>query len=275
MFLSMAACIVGMLLFLHITFYVSGLTSRSGLPGFFMSLWSELSEPLVCMLLWLGVAVLASFIERAWKRLERLRFSAASGNERLRALNQPWLDAEALQLPITITLRMARICAFSAALVFFIAMLLFLLVTDLVNPVGRTLLANWPVNVIALIVLAGSAWGMYVLSMRKRTRIEVSANGIRVYQNKYVDACVSWQDARLFACYATPVLHHPDAALIYELSSRKSLVRWSCAQRAGSPWQMWAALIPFEEHRAQMHALAALITARTGLTLYDLRREPQ
>lgn len=153
-------------------------------------------------------------------------------------------------------------------------MILFLLVTDLVNPVGRTVLAGWPVNIIVLTVLAGLAWGIYLLSTRRRTHIELSASGIRVYQNTHLDARISWQDARLFACYVAPTVHRTDAELTYELSSGSNLVRWSCAQRAGSPWQMWTAPIPFEEHRAQMRALAELITARTGLTLYDLRREP-
>lgn len=271
MFLGIAAFTVVMILFTHTTFYLSGLTSRSGLSGFFLSLWTELYRPLASILLWLGVVVLGSFIERAWKRIERLRFSAAAGNECLRALDQPRSDAEALQIPMTITLRMARLFALFVALAFFVVMILVLFVEDLVNPVGRTLLAGWPVNIIVLIVLAGSTWGIYLLYMRRRTRIEVSANGIRVYQNKHLDARVSWQDARLFACYAAPAVRRTNAELTYELSSGSSLVRWSCAQRAGSPWQIWTATNPFEEHRAQMRALAELITARTGLTLYDLR----
>ena len=78
-----------------------------------------------------------------------------------------------------------------------------------------------------------------------------------------------WQDARLFACYYAPFTRE----LTCELSSGSSVARWSCAQRAGTPWQMWTATVPFEEHRTQMQALAQVIVSRTGLNLYDLRQE--
>lgn len=81
-----------------------------------MSLWPELYGPLESSMLWSGVLLIGAFIAGSWKRIERLRFSAASGNERLQALNQPRSDAEALQLPITLTLRMTRLFAFFVAL---------------------------------------------------------------------------------------------------------------------------------------------------------------
>jgi hypothetical protein len=274
LYLGIAAFLVVMMLFLNITSYLSGLTGRAGLAGFFTDLWFSSSTPSLLVLLWLAMALLFSFIERAWKRIERLRFSAASGNERLQALNQPRPDAEVLRLPMTITLRMARQFGLLMALAFLIGMILFLLVMDLINPLGGTLFLSWPGNIIMLIVLAALALGIYLLFTQRRTHIEVSANGIRVYQSKHMDARVSWQEAHLFACYFAPAVSRTDAELTYELASGSNVVRWSCAQHAGSPWQMWTATVPFEEHRTQMRALAKLVTARTGLTLYDLRREP-
>ncbi|MBA2677097.1 MAG: hypothetical protein H0U76_01660 [Ktedonobacteraceae bacterium] len=273
MYLGIAALLVVEILFMHATFYLSELTSQSSLSGFFTSLWSVSAMSALNLLLWLGLGLLISLIERYWKRIERLRFSAAAGIEHLRALNLPQPGAEALQLPTTITLRMARLFALFVGLAFFVGMILFLLLMDVVNPAGGTFFLSWPVNMVALILLAGLACGIYLLYSRRRRRIEVSEDGIRMYESKKVVTHVPWREARLFVCYNAPVARRSGDELICELSSGSSVVRWSWVQRAGSPWLMWTTITPFAEHRANMQALAELVTTRTGLPLYDLRGE--
>ncbi len=188
-------------------------------------------------------------------------------------LNLPQPDVEALQLPTTITLRIAQLFALFVGLAFFVSMTLFFLLIDVVNPIGGTFFLSWPVNIVVLALLAGLAWGIYLLYSRRRRRIEVSEDGIRMYESKRAVTHVPWQEARLFVCYNALVARRSGDELICELSSGSNVVRWSWVQHAGSPWLMWTATTPLAEHRAHMQALAELVTTRTGLPLYDLRGE--
>jgi MFS family permease len=273
LYLGMMAFMGFTILFMHTTFYLSGLITNSGFAGFWTSLWSIASVPACVALLWLALVLLLSLIERYWKQLEHLRFSAAAGAEHLLSPHQPQPHADALHVPTTITLRIARSFAFFFALSFLISISLLWLLIGVLKPVGAVFFFGWPVNGIGLTLLVGLAWGFYLLFARRRTHIEVSDKGMTISQNKRSHAQVSWEEARLFACYSAPLARFTGDELVYELSSGSSVVRWSWVQRTSSPWLMWTATVPFVEHTAEMQALGELIAARTGLLLYDLRRE--
>ena len=76
-----------------------------------------------------------------------------------------------------------------------------------------------------------------------------------------------WQDARLFAIRGGK----PGARRVrYELSSPTTVVAFDRILRPRW-WSRFQPGQPFEVYQAQMDALLALISARTGLPLYDVR----
>jgi hypothetical protein len=78
------------------------------------------------------------------------------------------------------------------------------------------------------------------------------------------ESSVEWEDARLFAVFA--VRRHGDD-IRYELSSEQVIMCWN--------WDRSPRSVRFttsvEEYNRKMEELLAIIVAKTGLTLYDLR----
>jgi hypothetical protein len=78
---------------------------------------------------------------------------------------------------------------------------------------------------------------------------------------------ILWSDARLFAIR----IGKPGAAKVcYELSSPLKVVTFARIVRPRW-WALYRPAQPFGEYNAQMDALLALISAHTGLLLYDVR----
>jgi hypothetical protein len=84
---------------------------------------------------------------------------------------------------------------------------------------------------------------------------------------QYGDKIIPWNEARLFAIREG----QPGASKVrYELSSPFQVVTFSRIVRPRW-WALCRPAQPFGEYNAQMDALLALISARTGLLLYDVR----
>ncbi len=79
-----------------------------------------------------------------------------------------------------------------------------------------------------------------------------------------------WPEARLFACYPAPGSRKDRRVIVYELSSASRSVRWTWVQHKKTLRSLEEPVIAFEEHRAQMQAMSALVAAKTGLALYGL-----
>jgi len=60
--------------------------------------------------------------------------------------------------------------------------------------------------------------------------------------------------------------------MIYELSSANHIVRWNWLPSAEIGPLPAGTALPFQQQSAQMQALSELITAKTGLSLYDLSK---
>lgn len=61
------------------------------------------------------------------------------------------------------------------------------------------------------------------------------------------------------------------SSITYELSSSTDIARWTLVLHPNLFGMGMVSAVPFDEYKRQMQALNALIVARTGLPLYDLR----
>ena len=107
--------------------------------------------------------------------------------------------------------------------------------------------------------------------------IEITAEGMAVRDNwasnrrQVKKKEILWHEARLFALREGK----PGAFNVrYELSSPTTVVTFSRILRLHW-WSRFRPAQPFGEYNAQMDTLLALISARTGLPLYDVRQGPR
>ena len=116
-----------------------------------------------------------------------------------------------------------------------------------------------------LIFSACLALPLSMIGLADYKRIEVREEGLTI-RTLFSRKSIHWQDARLFAI-DTEVKPDkiPDQ---YELSSATTILRWS---RELKPSRLQGLSTTFPEYAQQMDGLLALICARTGLPLYDLR----
>ncbi|HEY7348270.1 MAG TPA: hypothetical protein VH599_08095 [Ktedonobacterales bacterium] len=95
--------------------------------------------------------------------------------------------------------------------------------------------------------------------------IEAREEGLTI-RSRFRRRSIHWDEARLFAIDATVKTDQtPDR---YELSSATTILRWSRKLESSRFTRLSS---PIQEYARQMDSLLALIAARTGLPLYDLR----
>lgn len=235
--------------------------------------WQSMFVPIM-YLCFIGYSFWA---EQWWKRLEVLRLAAAQGDDHLLAYDQPQPNIEALNVPVKIATRLSR----KGLLVFgFLGGFLLIGLAD-----TWFLLTTWPQHfvdfsicpwLLSLTVFVGAAIA-FVLAVlwRHRWMIEVTQEGIRSRvkiwgMSEIGSPLMFWHEARLFAYYRKPIPWNNRSTLVCELSSASHIITWTWVQE-NKPLRIGRApTIPFEEYQAQMHALCALVTAKTGLPLHDL-----
>lgn len=194
---------------------------------------------------------------------------------------QPFPNIEALPLPFTIKLRRNWLTIF-ALFCFLVAIVSslqvnFYLTNNFSFQQMITVITDWLANpssfwLVDVCLIAGCIiWGSLPQS------IEVTAQGLIVRHPKYDwfktasgpfwKWVIPWSDIRLFAIREGK----PGASKVrYEVSSPFKVVTFSRIVRPRW-WSLYRPAQPFGEYNAQMDALLALISARTGLLLYDVR----
>lgn len=229
---------------------------------------------------WLGVIGFSLVAEQWWKSLETARIAAAAGDQRFLAKAQPHPNPEALSVPVRIEMRLAR----KGFLVFgsFFSLLLIGLAD------GVFFITQWFQHLIdasiwwwllALTVAAGaSLLFAFLLLWRQRWIVEVHQEGLRSWvQRLGMDGMdvpfLSWQQARLFACYHKPGPWGTRSAWVYELSSPQQVVTWTWLQHKEGLYFREEPTLPLAEHQVQMQALCDLIAAKTGLPLHQFSSE--
>ncbi|MEO6893375.1 MAG: hypothetical protein ABI324_30690 [Ktedonobacteraceae bacterium] len=232
---------------------------------------------LLPLLLFPSIIVFDTVALRFLRRLDRLRFAAAHGEPWLLANSQPVPDIHALHLPMTIVLRPSRRLLLWAGLMLLLLFdipLALLTWPDLSSHFSIALF--WWRLIVTTVIMGGVIAFLLAVAWRARRVIEVTQEGIRSSSikgfgmNMAASEWLFWPEARLFACYPAPGSRQGRPMIVYELSSASRNVRWTWVQRKKTLRDLEEPVIAFEEHRAQMQALSALVAAKTGLALYDL-----
>ncbi|MDQ2888511.1 MAG: hypothetical protein M3Y39_20825 [Chloroflexota bacterium] len=208
---------------------------------------------------------------RYWKRIEQQRFAILQGDRTALATEQPRLDVASVQLPLTIKLRYTKefvllLTGATLLLAFFFAGTL-------------TLSGPWffPSNALLFfLVIFFIVVAFFIVIIMIVVRFNPGHQEIEVKEKRitarYVGkvATVEWEEARLFAMYNTFGTQKNGAAITHELSSARDIVRWTWV-RHKTFFVSQEPTVPLDEHNRQMQELLALVQAKTGLPLYDLR----
>jgi len=209
--------------------------------------------------------VIISLHYRRLKRIERCRLAAARGERGLLADEQPAPDPGALALPAIFQKRLSK-----AQFLFIVGLME--LVILLYSIYGWLIIDRFP---LLLTFLGGTVLGLIlvlVLSVTSRQTLEVTEEGLRL-RTSGQGGMVHWNEAHLFAVSSVPGAQKSGALLAYELSSATSFVSWTRIVRTGVFGLHMDPGMPLHEHNREMEALQRLIVAKTGLPLYDLRKE--
>jgi len=234
-----------------------------------------------------------SFIQqgRYWKRFEQRRNRAAQGDLSLLAEEQPALDEAALSLPLTIQSRTSSPENFLQPIIG--AVVITMIIVGVIGFFAGSTSIFSPSNVLSF-VLGGLAILVLILVMtvamvfltlvlsRTDQRIKLTEQGMTIRQGRRSHS-VAWDEARLFVIEGVYGVNHALSPSVYQLASAKDMVKW-VYQRRRSPERNGLLYRPilgikpttsYEEYERQMQALPALVTAKTGLALYDLRDDRQ
>ena len=214
--------------------------------------------------------------ERFWRKQDKCRQQAASGDQNLIAEQQLAQDTTSLILPLTITQRTAK----GWTIILIVAVIL-LLVPLISIAVGFASNGTELLLIFILLVLACGGLTFYLAApvIRGYQTLKVDEHGISVRVGFGRTHYVEWNEAKLFAVSAfyklgytlnTDMRRFPE---FYEVSSANDVVRWRWIRL----WNFIAIepTLPMAEYDRQMQAMLSLIAAKTGLTLYDVRPREQ
>jgi uncharacterized membrane protein len=234
-----------------------------------------------------------SFIQqgRYWKGFEQRRIRAAQGDRSLLAEEQPALDEAALSLPLTIQSRTSSPENFFLAMIGVVVITIIIVgfigflagSTSIFSPSNALafVLGGLAILVLVLVMLVFMIFLVLVLS-RTDQRIKLTEQGMTIRQGGRAHT-VAWEEARLFAIEGVYGLKKSLSPSMYQLASAKDMLKWTyqrrrSPQRSGLLYRPILAIKPttsYEEYERQMEALPALVVAKTGLQLYDLRDDRQ
>jgi len=245
---------------------------------------SFLLPALLCVLLLPGLIGFYFVQEHWWKRIEALRLAAVQEDRSLLADVQPEPNADALRVPVKVTMRFSRRTLLISGL--FLSLIVVVLAdaaalfaawgfyVHLPPYLSHPYEFPWPL-VISLTVIMGGIMALApFLLWHFRSMVEVRPEGIRSWakglgMSESEVRSMPWHEARLFVCYPKPGFWNNGSVTIYELSSANRIVLWNWVHH---PRGFMAPTIPLGEHQAQMRALCGLVAAKTGLPLYDLSK---
>jgi len=212
---------------------------------------------------------------RYWKKIDQKRFAAVQENRALLTAERPTLLAEPMWLPGTLELRYTKnFWLRTVGMVLLMALLL----AGIISSEASLLFTFFTVTphfflvcfCISSIVLLALIFALLPYSVN-RQNIEPTEHGLTTrYAGK--TATVRWSEARLFAFYDTLGVQKSGASITYELSSARNIVRWTWVQRK-TRFMGQEPIATQDEYNHQMQGLLALVQARTGLPLYDLRQQ--
>ncbi|HEV2460297.1 MAG TPA: hypothetical protein VGS80_18215 [Ktedonobacterales bacterium] len=207
----------------------------------------------------LGMSATCFVQARRWARINSRRQAAARGDMILASLaaEQPVPNEAALALPHSITMKPCKLQNALFGLALAGGMLLLLL--------GYWRVTGDSSGWVLIVIFAGLlvVFGLLAPAF-PGSRLTVMSYGLKVHWHGEV----VWRDARLFAVRGGGNPSTP--ATRYELATERGTVEWRRLRRI-----RWFSLeqpeLSFEEYDREMDTLLAVIAAKTGLPLYDLR----
>jgi hypothetical protein len=226
--------------------------------------------------------------QRRWfQRLELRRQAAARGDTTLLADPQPMSDAYAVPLPVTIKAvpRSSRSTVvlgvvFGVIFAFIAGVIAFLVVSSqyrVVRAGHPSVLHVGILPSVAIIVCAVVILVVLIVVLRRNVynqQITFTEHGLMQLGPSSQVYSIPWRDARLFARDAPPGIVQINNRLLpstFQIASENEVVQWYWvrnSKRYKPPFGLSQA-----EYNQQMQDLLSLITARTGLPLYDLRKQ--
>jgi hypothetical protein len=211
--------------------------------------------------------------ERYWKRIEQRRFAIIQGDQTALAVEQPRPNVASMRLPLTIKVRYTKEFVF---LLTGILLLVALYIAGTFSWIGPWFFTSNALLYFLIVfflcaTLFGTLMFFLLFSRAGRQQVEVTEHGIKAWYGGKV-ATVRWEEARLLAMYNAFGAQKNGAAITYELSSARDIARWTWVwRRTYLPGR--EPTVSLDEHNRQMQELLALVQAKTGLPLYDLRHE--
>ncbi|HEY5005597.1 MAG TPA: hypothetical protein VII61_20715, partial [Ktedonobacteraceae bacterium] len=212
--------------------------------------------------------------QRYWKRIEQRRFAAAENKHAFPTVKQPAENSEYLHLPSTLQARPGKK---SIPFIIGISLIFTLLLIGLPAWFNNNFLFFSPDrlhNFLILFAIVASVMIILLLALflspLGTQKIIVTEQNLSIYAGGQKNT-VQWNDIRLFAIYNAFGAQKSGSVLTYELSSTSDIVRWNWVQCRDRFNMRIVPTIPLDEYNRQMQALNALIVARTGLSLSDLR----
>ncbi len=238
------------------------------------------------LILWIFIAILFFFclsilaykLERYWKRIEPLRFEAASESCHLLADEQSQPISVDLSFPVTLTTNTSRLALWAIWLFCMVSLgvEIFLITRFVSGPGVPPLFAPVCMSIYGFLLL-NCTWICFSRCSKCR-EITITSEGItgrsRVFSRndilQVVTVSMLWHEARLFACYPAWGSRKSRGVMIYELSSATQIVRWAWVRHRNPLHNLEVPVVSLDEHNAQMQRLCELVVAKTGLPLYDL-----
>jgi hypothetical protein len=209
---------------------------------------------------------------RSRKRIEQKRQAAAQGDQRLLADIQPMPNAQALPLPLTIRKRprWSLVIGLPVGLVLlFLSMPIAFFAMIYSSPALAQKFAQETIYVFVLIsIMLLFAISIFVtMYIDARKQITLTEHGIMQTGIYPKIQNIPWSEARLFAVSSF------DAQVAFELASTHEQIRWTWLYTQGFSLSSAKPAASHAEYEWQMHGILALVKAKTGLPLYDLRKK--
>ena len=229
--------------------------------------------------LWTGllsVLVFAVIFFQEWflRRIQQRRQEAAFGDQMLLAAEQPVPDATALSLPTTIKQGMSkRFVLFGVVEMLVVVVLVggYLIYSSMRNHLSSGFFIVIGLFLAFFLIMTGVAFAM--ISRQLSQQLDITEDGLTSRYMGIVSS-IRWDEATLFATYAAFGAQKSKAVSTYELSGTNSMVKWTWYKYKGrNSFMSIRPTNPIDEYNRQMQALLSLVVARTGLPLYDLRRD--
>ena len=223
----------------------------------------------ICVFVALYIFLAATL--RTSRNMERKRQSAARGDVRLLAEEQPAEDISAVMPPFTIRVQMDR-----RGFVIFIGILLLFIALFICADFIFVYTTSFTWIGVGLLILAGFV-GVVVfmngLFPNRNQEITATPYGLTKKTGVVVEQ-IAWRDVRLFAIDSAFGLGKYPYPLLFKLAGKDQVVvfYWTHKYSGGLFIPMTRPVGSYEEYDRQMRMLLTIIARQTGLPLCDVRK---